>query len=54
MFDLAEVGCVAPALALVDDEEPRHRPRLLAFVRGWSTSDLAHLLLVRDLRESVR
>src|SRR5207253_4760249 len=43
MFDLAEVGCVAPALALVDDEEPRHRPRLLAFVRGWSTSDLAHL-----------
>lgn len=40
MFDLADVGGIAPALALRDAEEPdaRHRPRLLAFVRAWSMS----------------
>ncbi len=43
MFDLADVGCVAPALVLRDEEDLRHRPRLLAFVRGWWTDDLSHL-----------
>jgi hypothetical protein len=37
MWDLAEVGAPAPALALCEHEEfERHRPRLLAFVRSWS------------------
>jgi hypothetical protein len=47
MFDLAEVGSVAPALALhaADDDRPRHRPRLLAFVRAWAMEreDLARI-----------
>lgn len=37
MWDLAEVGTVAPALFLRDDDEPQpRRPRLLAFVTAWS------------------
>ena len=42
MWDLAEVGAVAPALSLRDDDHPhdRHRPRLLAFVKAWSMANL--------------
>ena len=49
MWDLAEVGSVAPALSLRDDEDsqPRHRPRLLAFVQNWAIeredAQLAHV-----------
>ena len=49
MWDLAEVGSIAPALSLREEEdpEPRHRPRLLAFVKSWAIeredAQLAHV-----------
>lgn len=46
MFDPAEIGTVAPALSLrEDDEPPSRRPRVLAFIRAWSmdSADLAHV-----------
>ena len=48
MWDLAEVGHLAPALSLRDTDEPLRRPRLLAFVKSWSIErEDADLAVVR-------
>jgi hypothetical protein len=50
MFDLADLGSIAPVLSLRAagsgaDEEPQRRSRLLAFIRAWTmdSEDLEHV-----------